>query len=102
MSKVTSKFQVTLPRQVARKHRIGPGSTIQFVSEGDSLRVLVDRDLRKDESSGVYDALQGFDEATERQDRRNREWSADRRTKPVAAGRGWSREDLYEDRLRRR
>jgi bifunctional DNA-binding transcriptional regulator/antitoxin component of YhaV-PrlF toxin-antitoxin module len=92
MSKVTSKYQVTLPRAIARAHRIVPGAEIAFESAGESLRVhLVESEAGRD----TAECLAHFDAATERQRRRNKE--AVKRLGPVAkSGRGWTREDLYQ------
>lgn len=95
MSKVTSKYQVTLPRNIARAHRIEPGSELQFISSGDSLRVLVQPSgTRREDSLG--EALASFDAATQRQDERNA--AALKRVGAASEGRGWARADLYEER----
>ena len=87
---MTSKLQVTIPKALAERYAIQPGDEIQWVAAGDAIRVVpragaaprpVDKALR----------LKVFDEATERQRRRQA------RTKVPAApaGRGWTREELY-------
>lgn len=88
MAKVTSKFQVTLPKVIAKQYSIHPGDDIDWVAAGDVIRVIPpgkpaaidDRESR----------LRLFDKATERHRRR--------RLKPKAKrppDRGWTREDLY-------
>lgn len=88
MSKVTSKYQVTMPKKIADSYAIRPGDEIDWVAAGDVIRVIppgarvvaLDRESR----------LRLFDQATERH-----------RTRPVIPNqgqppdRGWSREDLY-------
>mgnify|MGYP002152651794 CR=1 FL=1 len=99
MSRVTSKFQITLPRKVARAHRIEPGSEISFVSSGESLRLLIDgpRKDRKEERQGI--ALASFDAATDRQSKRNRRFEERFGGCRAQSSRGWVRDDLYADRL---
>ncbi len=89
MSKVTSKYQVTMPKKIADTFAIRPGDEIDRVAAGDVIRVItpgartgaIDRKLQ----------LRLFDQATERL-----------RARPVALpqdqprDRGWSREDLFD------
>ena len=99
MSKVTSKFQITLPRKVARAHQIEPGSEVSFVSSGEFLRMLIDRPRREEGKDHHGIALASFDAATERQAERNRRFEQrfeEGRTQP---SRGWVRDDLYAARL---
>jgi AbrB family looped-hinge helix DNA binding protein len=88
MAKVTSKYQVTLPKAIADQYQIRPGDDIDWVAAGDIIRVIPpgkrlasdDRELR----------LRLFDQATERIRRRMK---AEHRKR--ARERGWRREDLY-------
>ena len=88
MAKVTSKYQVTVPKAIAERYKIQPGDDIEWIAAGDAIRVIPggkqavseDRDLR----------LRLFDRATERHCRRT---SRLQRKQPQ--GRGWTREDLY-------
>jgi len=90
MAKVTTKLQVTVPKVIAERFGIRPGDNIEWRAEGNAIRVLprvsadgsVDREAR----------LRSFDEATARQEPRNR---AGRRA-PRRVGRGWTREELYD------
>jgi len=87
MAKVTSKFQVTLPRAIAGQYKIQPGDNIAWEAAGDVIRVLPpgqhtpanDRDAR----------MRLFDQATARQRKRGRAGKA------APRNRGWRREDLY-------
>ena len=89
MAKVTSKYQVTVPKAIAERYSIRPGDNIDWVAAGDLIRVIPsgkqaapeDRDSR----------LRLFDQATERQRRR----LFPRKAKPALGDRGWKREDLY-------
>lgn len=68
MAKVTSKYQVTVPRAIADRYGIRPGDQIEWVPAGDAIRVIPagteaapeDRDAR----------LRLFDEATKRHRKR--------------------------------
>jgi AbrB family looped-hinge helix DNA binding protein len=89
MAKVTSKYQVTVPKAIAERYRIRPGDEIDWVPAGDVIRVIPggkptqtdDREMR----------LRLFDQATERHRKRARAGTAER-----PQDRGWTREDLYE------
>jgi len=88
MSKVTSKYQVTLPRAIADQYHIRPGDDIEWVAAGDVIRVIPpskrpvvdDREMR----------LRLFDQTSQWIKRR----SKGRKSK-AARSRGWRREDLY-------
>jgi AbrB family looped-hinge helix DNA binding protein len=88
MAKVTSKYQVTLPKAIADQYRIRPGDEISWTPSGDVIRVTppgkapapVDRESR----------LRLFDQATERIRQRAKTARRKRTT-----NRGWKREDLY-------
>jgi AbrB family looped-hinge helix DNA binding protein len=88
MAKVTSKYQVTLPKKIADRYSIRPGDEIEWVAAGEVIRViprahqvaLVSRESQ----------LRLFDRATERHRKRPS-------ARPTAQPRerGWSRKDLY-------
>ncbi len=88
MAKVTSKFQVTVPRKIAEEYHIQPGDEIDWVAAGEVIRVIPPGKVAVLE--GKESQLRWFDQATERQRKRS-VGSAARR----ASDRGWSREDLY-------
>ena len=88
MPKVTSKFQVTVPKTIAEQFRILPGDDIHWVAAGEVIRVIP-RGLQV----AAYDResrLRLFDQATER----HRKRPSPRKSRP-SRGRGWKREDLY-------
>jgi bifunctional DNA-binding transcriptional regulator/antitoxin component of YhaV-PrlF toxin-antitoxin module len=96
MAKVTSKLQVTLPKQLAEQYRIEPGSDIEWEAAGDVIRVLPPAVRRA--SLPIAERIDLFDQATSRQVARQRgsrlsKSAAGRGTK---ARRGWKREDLYD------
>lgn len=88
MAKVTSKYQVTVPRAIARIYNIRPGDDIDWVAAGEVIRVVppCKQAVREDRES----QLRLFDQATER----HRKRQPGRRTKPLR-DRDWKREDLY-------
>ena len=90
MAKVTSKYQVTVPRKIADAYSIRPGDQIEWVPAGGVIRVIPPgkRALGLDRES----RLRLFDQATERQARR----ATASRVPEQPPDRGWSREDLYD------
>jgi AbrB family looped-hinge helix DNA binding protein len=89
MAKVTSKLQVTVPKALAERYGIRPGDEIAWEAAGDVIRVVPGR---RRAAPGNAARLRLFDKASERQQQRNRSY----RTRPAAAGRGWTREELYD------
>jgi len=96
MSKVSTKYQITLPRDLARAHQIVPGEEVVFEEAGSALYLRREqKDTSSSEDTGI-DRLKRFDSASARQDLRNRTWSSSIVTTPDASDRGWTREDLYQ------
>jgi AbrB family looped-hinge helix DNA binding protein len=89
MAKVTSKLQVTVPKVIAERFGIRPGDEIEWRAEGNAIRVLPGSG--EDASLDREARLRSFDEATARQERRNRVGH-----RAPRAGRGWTREELYD------
>jgi bifunctional DNA-binding transcriptional regulator/antitoxin component of YhaV-PrlF toxin-antitoxin module len=88
MAKVTSKYQVTVPRAIADLYSILPGDDIDWVPAGEVIRVIP---AGKQAAGGDLESrLRLFDQATERQRKRPQTAKPQR-----PRGRGWSREDLY-------
>ena len=88
MAKVTSKYQVTLPKVIADEFNIRPGDNIDWIAAGDSIRVIPPG---KRVVSEVRDSrLRLFDQATDRLRLRRTG-----RVKKQPRDRGWRREDLY-------
>ena len=88
MAKVTSKYQVTVPKTIAELYRIRPGDNIAWVAAGDVIRVVPSGKQVAPEDLAAK--LRLFDQATERRRSRPQPRKANR-----TAGRGWTREDLY-------
>lgn len=87
MAKVTSKYQVTVPRTIADKYHIRPGDDIDWVAAGEVIRVIPPG---KQVPEDLESRLRLFDQATKRQ--RSRPLA---RKAPRLRDRGWRREDLY-------
>jgi AbrB family looped-hinge helix DNA binding protein len=88
MSKVTSKYQVTVPRTIADRYNIRPGDEIDWVAAGEVIRVIPPgKDLAMDDRES---RLRLFDQATDRHRRRLSEQKVHH-----PGDRGWKREDLY-------
>lgn len=45
MSKITYKYQITVPKKVREEYDFEEGDTILFVKEGDSLKIKTSNDL---------------------------------------------------------
>lgn len=88
MSKVTSKFQVTLPKAIADKYGIGPGDEIEWIAAGEVIRVIPPG--QKLPQNKRETQLRLFDQATERHRAR-----ASAKKIGQSRDRGWRREDLY-------
>ena len=91
MSKVTSKLQVTVPKALAERYGIRPGDDIRFEEAGEVLRVVPASADATREGLDVEVRLRLFDDATERQRKREGQRRAGR-----VSTRGWTREELYE------
>jgi len=89
MAKVTSKLQLTIPKAIAERFGIRAGDTVDLAPAGEVIRMIPRK--RPDTGDDVRERLRLFDQATERQHRRQR---GQRRVKEPA-DRGWTREELY-------
>ena len=89
MSKVTSKLQITIPKAIAERFGIKPGDEVEWRAEGEVIGLVpsgaAEPRLTKEERLEIFRA------ATERQNKRNAEWTEG--TYPT--DRGWIREELY-------
>ena len=97
MSKVTTKLQVTVPKAIADQYGIRPGDELEWVPAGETIRVVpIGRTRRSAKQLSVKERLALFDQATERQRRREAMFGKE----PVIssesnADRGWTREEIY-------
>jgi AbrB family looped-hinge helix DNA binding protein len=88
MAKVTSKYQVTVPKMIAHKYGIRPGDRIEWVAAGDVIRVIPAVQPQRQEDREAR--LRLFDQAAKRRRRRAAPKG------PPPDDRGWRREDLYQ------
>jgi bifunctional DNA-binding transcriptional regulator/antitoxin component of YhaV-PrlF toxin-antitoxin module len=86
MSKVTTKLQVTIPKRIATRYGITPGTEIEWQPAGDAIRVAP-ADHHAARGLSVEERLRLYDKATERQCRRDH----GQPTQP----RDWTRAGLY-------
>ena len=91
MSKVTDKFQITLPKVLAERYGIRPGDDIRFEATAEAIRLLPARRSKSATGLDIAARLRLFDAATARQRARQ----ADPGTRP-AVSRGWTRRALYD------
>ena len=89
VSKVTTKFQVSIPKSLASELGVRPGDEIQWSLAGEELRISPARARR---SLPAEERLELFDIATRRQAARNKR----RRASRAPRSRGWTREELYD------
>jgi bifunctional DNA-binding transcriptional regulator/antitoxin component of YhaV-PrlF toxin-antitoxin module len=102
MPKVTSKLQLTVPKVIADQYGIRPGDELEWIPAGESIRVeLVRRkakggqDLSREERLALFDAnMARIDQLQARELK-----EAEAKSEPITReNRGWTREELYEDR----
>ena len=88
MSKITGKFQITLPKRLADEYGIKVGDDVELIAAGEAISIIPPRAAST--TVTTEERLRHFDRATERQ-------SARQRARPLAPAknRGWSREELY-------
>jgi AbrB family looped-hinge helix DNA binding protein len=88
MSKVTSKYQVSIPKALAERIGIRVGDELEWEDASGTLRVRLATAVKT--ALPVRERLRLFDAATARQSERER-----RNRLPRGRGRGWTREELY-------
>jgi len=89
MTRITGKFQITLPRRLVDAYGMRVGDEVDIVAAGETIAIVPAGARRAVLSPEAR--LRHFDAATERQQARKRPRSA-----PRAQDRGWSRDDLYD------
>lgn len=92
MSKITSKYQVSIPKALADRLGVRPGDEVEWRVTGDEFRV---RPARLEKPLSVEERLKRFDETTKRV-------AAYQKGRRLKGSRDWTREDLYYDRGRNR
>ena len=99
---MTSKLQLTVPKKIADQYGIRPGDELEWVPAGDSIRVELGRrkkqtgrQLTTEERLAAFDAnTQWLDDLQSGQLKE----SEANRIRITQKNRGWTREELYEDR----
>ncbi len=91
---MTNRRRVTVPKALADRYGIEPGAELEWQPAGDVIRVIPSG--RRPPSHSIETRLKVFDAATERQITRQKELSGD--LTGADPGRGWTRDDLYNDR----
>lgn len=89
MAKVTSKLQVTIPKELARRYSIAPGDEVDWMAGGDAIRL---RPVDRPAGPSTEDRLGRVAAAAERQRQRERAGVP----RSDTSNRGWTREDLYD------
>jgi bifunctional DNA-binding transcriptional regulator/antitoxin component of YhaV-PrlF toxin-antitoxin module len=89
MSKITGKFQLTLPKRLVDTYGIKVGDEVDLLPAGDKISLMLAR-RPKINAASAEERLRYFDRATQRQRKRQ-----EKRTLKLEKDRGWSREELY-------
>lgn len=102
MPKVTSKLQLTVPKKIAEQYGIRPGDELDWIPAGDSIRVeVVTRKARSGQELSKEERLALFDASVKRLRKIQAEQLREAKARPMRVtpeNRGWTREELYEDR----
>ena len=104
MAKVTSKLQLTVPKAIADQYGIRPEDELEWIPAGESIRVQLRRRKAKSGDSltvTVEERLALFDANTKWLDELQAERLKEAKAKAARItreNRGWTREELYEDR----
>lgn len=89
MTRVTGKFQITLPKRLVEAFGIRVGDEVELVAAGDAIRIVPATAIRSGLST--EDRLRLFDDVTRRINTSQKDRIAD-----APADRGWTREELYD------
>lgn len=93
MTRVTGKFQITLPKRLVDTYGIHVGDEVELVAAGDVIAIVLPGAAKP--MLSVEERLRLFDESRERQRQRERE----RGPLPAPSDpedRGWTRDELYD------
>ncbi len=88
MTRITGKFQITLPKRLVDAFGLKVGDEVALVGAGDRIAIIPPQAVRP--LLEPEERVRLFDEATKRQRARERT----RRLGP-AKSRGWTRDELY-------
>lgn len=93
MSKVSSKYQISLPRDLARSHGIFPGEELVVEEAGSALYLRREVPVGGAAETAAAEKVQAFDRASQRQVERDLAYAGSARP---SDGRGWTRDELYQ------
>ncbi len=88
MTRVTGKFQITLPKRLVDAYGIRVGDEVELRAAGEAIEIVPARTLKPPVS--LEQRLRNFDEATRRQQARNQAAGASN-----TQDRGWTRDEIY-------
>ena len=94
MSTITGKFQITLPKRLVDAYGLKVGDEVEIIASGECLSIVPAKAMRA--RLPAAERVRLFDEATDRIKR-----SVAQKRLPASKDRGWTRESLYEERLKR-
>jgi AbrB family looped-hinge helix DNA binding protein len=89
MAKVTSKLQVTIPRELAERNGIRPGDEVDVVDSDGGLRIVP----ASTAPLSIQHRMESFRASMERQRERQKLMPPPADPPPP---RGWTREELYD------
>ena len=99
---MTSKLQLTVPKKIADQYGIRPGDELEWIPAGESIRVeLVRRKAKAGHELSTAERLALFDANTKWLDELQAgqlKHAQAQGTRSTRETRGWTRQELYEDR----
>jgi len=101
MSKVTSKLQLTVPKKIADQYGIRPGDELEWIPAGENILVRLlgkarsGQGLTREERLALFDANTKWLDEIQAGELKEAKAKGTRLTRE---NRGWTREELYEDR----
>lgn len=102
MPKVTSKLQLTVPKKIADQHGTRRGDEQEWIPAGESIGVeLVRRKAKAGHERSTAERLALFDANTRWLDELQAgqlKHAKAKGTRSIRETRGWTREELYQDR----
>lgn len=91
MTRVTGKFQITLPKRLVDAYGIRVGDEVDVVAAGDIISIVPGSARSAQTTLSPQERLRYFDEATRRQRGRNSTLAP-----ATSDERGWTRDELYQ------
>ncbi|MEX2125104.1 MAG: AbrB/MazE/SpoVT family DNA-binding domain-containing protein [Woeseia sp.] len=88
MTRVTGKFQITLPKRLVDIYGIQVGDEVELVAAGDTIAIVPARVAKA--AASTEERLHYFDQTTQHQREREQAQSF-----APSKSRGWTRDELY-------